>query len=69
MRMVGVTHLIVTNAVGGINPAFQVMDNVVPLTIFLQVGDIMPVKDHINMFSLAAESPVQMMNNFAQDSC
>ena len=26
MKMVGVTHLIVTNAVGGINPAYQVMN-------------------------------------------
>lgn len=50
MRMVGVTHLIVTNAVGGINPAYQ-------------VGDIMLVKDHINMFSLAAESPLRGPND------
>eukprot|EP00092_Neocalanus_flemingeri_P039766 GFUD01043305.1.p1 GENE.GFUD01043305.1~~GFUD01043305.1.p1 ORF type:complete len:317 (-),score=99.96 GFUD01043305.1:30-980(-) len=50
MRMVGVTHLIVTNAVGGLNPAYQ-------------VGDIMLVKDHINMFSLAAESPLRGPND------
>jgi len=50
MRMVGVTHLIVTNAVGGINPSYQ-------------VGDIMLVKDHINMLSLAAESPLRGPND------
>jgi len=50
MKMVGVTHLIVTNAVGGINPAYQ-------------VGDIMLVKDHINMLSLAAESPLRGPND------
>ena len=65
--MVGVTHLIVTNAVGGINPAYQVVDNALPLTcisiILLQVGDIMLVKDHINMFSLAAESPLRGPND------
>jgi len=50
MRMVGVTHLIVTNAVGGLNPAYK-------------VGDLMLVKDHINMFGLAAESPLRGPND------
>jgi len=50
LRMVGVTQLIVTNAVGGLNPAYK-------------VGDIMLVKDHINMFGLAAESPLRGPND------
>jgi len=50
LRMVGVTHLIVTNAVGGLNPDYK-------------VGDIMLVKDHINMFGLAAESPLRGPND------
>ena len=52
---------------GGINPAYQVMENVVPFNfnsiILPQVGDIMLVKDHINMFSLAAESPLRGPND------
>jgi len=50
LRMVGVTQLIVTNAVGGLNPDYK-------------VGDIMLVKDHINMFGLAAESPLRGPND------
>lgn len=45
MRMVGVTTLVVTNAVGSINPTYQ-------------VGDIMVVKDHINMLGLGGNSPL-----------
>ena len=48
--MIGVTHMVVTNAVGGLNPAYN-------------VGDIMLVKDHINMFSIAAESPLRGPND------
>merc|ERR1712212_1415335 len=44
MRMVGANTLVVTNAVGSINPQYQ-------------VGDIMLVCDHINMFGLAGNSP------------
>jgi len=50
MKMLGVTHIIVTNAVGGLNPDYQ-------------VGDIMIVKDHINMFGLAGESPLRGPND------
>jgi len=45
MRMVGVNTLVVTNAVGSINPTYQ-------------VGDIMVVKDHINMLGLGGNSPL-----------
>jgi len=50
MRMLGVTTLIVTNAVGSINPTYQ-------------VGDIMLVKDHINMFGLGGVSPLRGPND------
>ena len=37
MKMLGITHLFVSNASGGLNPSFR-------------VGDIMVISDHINMF-------------------
>ncbi len=37
MKMLGITHLFLSNAAGGLNPAFE-------------VGDLMLIKDHINMF-------------------
>lgn len=37
MRLLGVKHLIVTNAAGGLNPEYE-------------KGDIMFIKDHINLF-------------------
>jgi len=50
MKMVGVSTLIVTNAVGGLNPAYK-------------VGDIMLVKDHINMFGFGGSSPLRGPND------
>merc|ERR1719153_1010956 len=50
MRMVGANTLVVTNAVGSINPTYQ-------------VGDIMLVCDHINMFGLAGNSPLRGPND------
>merc|ERR1712051_160218 len=50
MRMVGAETLVVTNAVGSINPQYQ-------------VGDIMLVCDHINMFGLAGNSPLRGPND------
>jgi len=50
MRMVGASTLLVTNAVGSINPSYQ-------------VGDIMLVRDHINMFGLAGNSPLRGPND------
>lgn len=46
MKLMGVEQVIITNAAGGLNPEFK-------------VGDIMIIKDHINMqvrvtFSLVA---------------
>lgn len=36
MKLIGVTHIIVTNSAGGINPNYK-------------VGDIMIINDHINL--------------------
>lgn len=50
MKLIGVTHLIVTNAAGGINPDYN-------------VGDIMIIKDHVNMMGFAGNSPLQGPND------
>jgi len=50
MKMLGVRTLLVTNAVGSINPSYQ-------------VGDIMMVKDHINMFGFGGQSPLRGPND------
>ncbi|KAF5288293.1 hypothetical protein FQA39_LY04061 [Lamprigera yunnana] len=49
MKLVGVTHLIATNAAGGLNNKYK-------------VGDIMMVKDHINMVGFAGNNPLQGPN-------
>ncbi|GAB1864113.1 Purine nucleoside phosphorylase [Camponotus japonicus] len=50
MKLAGVTHLIVTNAAGGLNPTYN-------------VGDIMIVKDHVNMMGFAGNNPLQGPND------
>jgi purine-nucleoside phosphorylase len=45
MRRLGVQTLIVTNAAGGVNPAFH-------------VGDIMAIEDHINLVGMAGANPL-----------
>lgn len=49
MKLVGVTHLLATNAAGGLNRSYN-------------VGDIMLVKDHINMMGFAGNNPLQGPN-------
>ena len=39
------------------------MNSFLPVFPVVQVGDIMLVKDHINMFGLAAESPLRGPND------
>ncbi len=46
LKLLGITHLFLSNAAGGLNPAFE-------------VGDLMIIKDHINMFP---ENPLRGKN-------
>lgn len=50
MKLVGVTHLIATNAAGGLNESYN-------------VGDIVIVKDHINLMGFAGNNPLQGPND------
>jgi len=50
MKLLGVTHLIVTNAAGGLNSGFK-------------VGHIMVIKDHINMMGFAGNSALNGPND------
>ncbi|XP_033207170.1 purine nucleoside phosphorylase-like isoform X3 [Belonocnema kinseyi] len=50
MKLVGVTHLLATNAAGGLNPNYK-------------VGDIMLVNDHVNLMGFAGNSPLQGPND------
>jgi len=50
MKVLGVKHLIVTNAGGGLNPSYE-------------VGDIMVLKDHINLPGFSCEHPLRGPND------
>lgn len=50
MKLIGIKILIATNAAGGLNPAYK-------------VGDIMIVKDHINMMGFAGNNPLHGPND------
>ncbi|KAG4066596.1 hypothetical protein HA402_007232 [Bradysia odoriphaga] len=50
MKLVGVTHLIATNAAGGLNESFE-------------LGDIVIIKDHINFMGVAGNNPLQGPND------
>ncbi|XP_055688696.1 purine nucleoside phosphorylase [Lutzomyia longipalpis] len=45
MKLTGVTHLIITNAAGGLNPIYK-------------VGDIVIIKDHLNLMGMAGLNPL-----------
>ncbi|XP_059615414.1 purine nucleoside phosphorylase [Phlebotomus argentipes] len=45
MKLSGVTHLIITNAAGGLNSAYN-------------VGDIVVIKDHLNLMGMAGLNPL-----------
>lgn len=48
-RLLGVETLVVTNAAGGLNPKFE-------------VGDIMLIRDHINLPGFSGENPLRGPN-------
>ncbi|XP_011499016.1 PREDICTED: purine nucleoside phosphorylase isoform X2 [Ceratosolen solmsi marchali] len=50
MKLIGVTHLIVTNAAGGLNSTYN-------------PGDIMLMKDHVNIMGFAGNNPLQGPND------
>ncbi|XP_066250909.1 purine nucleoside phosphorylase isoform X1 [Euwallacea similis] len=50
MKLLGVTHLFVTNAAGGLNSKYK-------------VGDLMFVRDHINIMGFAGNNPLQGPND------
>ena len=50
MKLIGVEHLIATNAGGGLNNMFT-------------VGDIMVLKDHINLPGFACQHPLRGPND------
>lgn len=49
MKLLGVKHLLLTNAAGGLNPKYG-------------VGDIIIAKDHINVMGFAGNTPLQGPN-------
>lgn len=50
MKLIGVTHLIITNAAGGINEKYK-------------VGDVMLIKDHLNQMGLSGWNPLRGPND------
>ncbi|XP_017776147.1 PREDICTED: purine nucleoside phosphorylase isoform X2 [Nicrophorus vespilloides] len=50
MKLVGISHLIATNAAGGLNPKYK-------------VGDVMLVNDHINLMGFSGNNPLHGPND------
>jgi purine-nucleoside phosphorylase len=50
MRVLGIHTVILTNAAGGINPAFK-------------AGDVMLITDHINLIGMAGQNPLRGPND------
>lgn len=50
MKLIGIKTLIATNAAGGLNPDYK-------------IGDLMIVKDHINMMGFAGNNPLHGPND------
>ena len=66
MKLIGVENLIVTNAGGGLNNMFTVFFEFIPFhtrASLIQVGDIMVLKDHINLPGFACQHPLKGPND------
>jgi len=50
MKMMGIKYLIATNAAGGLNESYK-------------VGDIMIIKDHVNLLGFAGVNPLRGPND------
>ena len=50
MKLVGITNVIISTATGGLNEKYK-------------VGDVMLIRDHINMPGLAGDSPLAGKND------
>lgn len=50
MKLIGITNIIITNAAGGINKAYK-------------TGDVMILKDHINLMGFAGNSALYGVND------
>ncbi len=50
MKVLGIHTVILTNAAGGINPAFK-------------AGDVMLITDHINLLGMAGQNPLRGPND------
>jgi purine-nucleoside phosphorylase len=50
LQWLGIKTLVVTNAAGGLNPAFQ-------------VGDLMIISDHLNLLGMTGQSPLRGPND------
>ena len=66
MKLIGVENLIVTNAGGGLNNMFTVLFKYISFLTkvsLIQVGDIMVLKDHINLPGFACQHPLKGPND------
>ena len=50
MKLIGIEAIIVSNAAGGLNPAYK-------------IGDVMILKDHINIPGFSGLSPLRGAND------
>ena len=55
MKLFGIENIVVTNAAGGLNPEFK-------------AGDIMMIRDHINLPGFTGAHPLKGPNDQRQDS-
>ena len=66
MKLIGVENILVTNAGGGLNNMFTVLygnSYLFSQVLCYQVGDIMVLKDHINLPGFACQHPLMGPND------